>query len=424
MYGQLRISLNSNRKSGKEAPKFVDSKTRALLEYAAEIRFLFLALDTEDFNRDSGQDYRHHHPCDTEHLAFRSLFRLAEGLMFSPAVALQSPSSSPTVRSLFLWICVLLVFKLPASKILAQQTQDDDVVRVTTDLSVYPIRVRKRDKHIPASVTSDSFQLKDADGITTSLYFSAGAERVAIVFALDESGSLAEILSQQRDAALALFDRFGNSSRVAVMRFSSEPEVVVSFGNDGTAARGAFDFRARRNTPTAIFDAAAAAIRLFENDIRDPAERRIIILISDGLDTASRAKPEEIINAARQKNISFYTIQVPLFEPRDGRLAVRPATKGFKELAEKTGGKYFLTADRSKALVPATNQDLSSVFKSLEDDLKSQYIIGFYVGEKARDGVEHNVSIVLTDPSIEYSLPQFGFSRTHHFSIRLPPTKH
>jgi hypothetical protein len=129
------------------------------------------------------------------------------------------------------------------------------------------------------------------------------------------------------------------------------------------------------------------------------------------------------MNEARVRNVSFYTIQVPLFEPRNGHLAVREATKGFKDLAEKTGGKYFLTADASKALLSNTNQDLSSIFKSIEDDLKSQYIVGFYVVEKARDGREHKVSIVLTDPADEYSLAQFGFSRTHHFSIRLQPNK-
>jgi len=199
--------------------------------------------------------------------------------------------------------------------------------------------------------------------------------------------------------------------------------VVVPFGTDSAAARAGFDFGARRNTPTAIFDAAASAVRLFENTTRDPAERRIIILISDGLDTASRARASDVIKEARDRNISFYTIQVPLFEPRYGHLAVRPATKGFKDLAEKTGGKYFLTADASTALSPNANQDLSSVFKSIEDDLRSQYIVGFYVGEKARDGVAHNVSIVLKEASAEYSLAQFGFSRTHHFSIRLPTAK-
>jgi VWFA-related protein len=382
-----------------------------------------LAPDIEDFNRDSGQDYRHHHHRDIEHLAFRSLFRLTEGLMLLPAVALESSCSLPTVRTVAFALSVLLVSFFSGFEVLAQKTEDDDVIRVTTDLSVYPIRVRRRDNHTPVTVTPDSFQLKDTDGITTSFYFSGGAERVAIVFLLDESGSLSQILSQQRDAAVALFNRFGERSRVAVVRFASQPEVVVPFGTDSAAARAAFDFGARRNTPTAIFDAAASAVRLFENTTRDPAERRIIILISDGLDTVSRARASDIINEARERNISFYAIQVPLFEPRYGHLAVRPATKGFKDLAEKTGGKYFLTADVRTALSPNANQDLSSVFQSIEADLRSQYIVGFYVGEKARDGIEHKVSIVLKEPSAEYSLAQFGFSRTHHFSIRLPAAK-
>jgi Ca-activated chloride channel homolog len=382
-----------------------------------------LAPDTEEFNRDSGQDYRHHHHRDIEHLAFRSVFRLTEGLMLLPAVALQSSYSLPTVRTVAFALSVLLVSLFSGFEVLAQKTEDDDVIRVTTDLSVYPIRVRRRDNHTPVTVTRDSFQLKDTDGITTSFYFSAGAERVAIVFLLDESGSLSQILSQQRDAAVALFNRFGERSRVAVVRFASQPEVVVPFGTDSAAARAAFEFGARRNTPTAIFDAAASAVRLFENTTRDPAERRIIILLSDGLDTASRARASDIINEARNKNISFYTIQVPLFEPRYGHLAVRPATKGFRDLAERTGGRYFLTADARTALSPNANQDLSSVFKSIEDDLRSQYIVGFYVGEKARDGVEHKVSIALKEGSAEYSLAQFGFSRTHHFSIRLPAAK-
>jgi Ca-activated chloride channel family protein len=335
--------------------------------------------------------------------------------MFSPSVAsLYHPP--PTVLRLILCV-VLVVLPIP---ILAQQPQDDEVIRVSTDLSVFPIRVRTRNRHLPGTITANNFQLKDTDGVTTSFYFAAGSERVAIVFALDESGSLGQILSQQKEAALALFDRFGQNSRVGVLRFSRQPLIVFPLGNDSAGARTAFEFRARRNTPTAIFDAANSAVRMFENVTRDPAERRIVILISDGLDNASTAKVADIINDARTKNISFYTIQVPLFEPRDGHLVVREASKGFKDLAEKTGGKYFLTANASSALSSDKSQDLSSVFRDIEEDLKSQYVVGFYVSEKARDDRTHRVSIVLTDPSVEYSVAQYGFSRTHYFSIRLP----
>jgi len=91
---------------------------------------------------------------------------------------------------------------------------------------------------------------------------------------------------------------------------------------------------------------------MFERYVRDPAERRIVILISDGLDNSSLSTPSQVIADAQAKNVSFYMIQVPLFEPRDGRLAIRGPSKGFKDLAEKTGGMYFVTADAKSALAP------------------------------------------------------------------------
>jgi VWFA-related protein len=338
--------------------------------------------------------------------------------MLVSSVAL--PSNCLPSTALRLVLC-FLAFWFITEPVKAQEG-DDDVVRVSTDLSVFPIRVRSRKQNQSPALSPNDFQLKDNDGITSSLYFSAGAERVAIVFALDESGSLRDLISQQREAALALLGRFGQNSRVAVIRFSQQPKVEVPFSNDPAAAQVAFDFRARPNSRTAIFDAAASAVRLFESSIRDPAERRIVILISDGLDNSSLSNPAQIIAEAQNKNVSFYMIQVPLFEPRDGHLAVRGPSKGFKELAQKTGGLYFVTADAKSALSPVRDQDLSSVFRAIEEDLKSQYVVGFYVGEKGRDDRAHSVSITLTRPSVEYSVAQYGFSKTHNFSVKLPRT--
>jgi Ca-activated chloride channel family protein len=334
--------------------------------------------------------------------------------MFAPSSA--SPSNyslSHAVKLLPLFICVLFPVVIVA------QDQDDEVVRFSTDLSVYPVRIRTRNRSLVPKLTEDDFALTDPDGVTTSSYFAAGADRVALVFALDESGSLQQILSQQREAAIALFERFNKNSRVAVLRFSDRPSVIVPFGKEGDLAKPAFDFRARRDTRTAIFDAAAQAVKMFEGLHKDPAERRIVILISDGLDNSSATKSSSVIAAAQANNISFYTIQIPLFEPRDGRLVVRGPSAGFRNLADKTGGKYFLTADAKAALDPQRQNDLVPVFSAIEEDLKSQYVIGFYVGDKARDDRPHKISITLKRPNLEYSVAQYGFSKTHHFSVKL-----
>ena len=100
------------------------------------------------------------------------------------------------------------------------------------------------------------------------------------------------------------------------------------------------------------------------------AERRIVILISDGLDNSSRTSADSVIDAAIARRVSFYVIHLPLFEPRDGRLAVRRPSKGFRDLAEKTGGKYFLVGDAKSALQPQAN-DLTPIFQAIEEVLEA-----------------------------------------------------
>jgi Ca-activated chloride channel family protein len=262
--------------------------------------------------------------------------------------------------------------------------------------------------------------LKDKDQVTAGLYFAPGADRVAIVFALDQSGSLREIISQQRDAAVALFGRFSDRSSIAVLRFAESPSLVVPFGRDAAAARAAFSFPAGTNRRTAIFDAAANALQVFDDLPRARAERHIIVLISDGLDNASKTKASAVIDAALNKRVSFYVIHLPLFEPREGRLAVRSPSRGFRELARETGGKYFLVGDADAALKLDRNNDLTPVFQAIEEDLRSQYLLGFYISETARDGRRHRFSLRLVPSGVEYSVGRFGYSRTHDFFVNLP----
>jgi len=117
--------------------------------------------------------------------------------------------------------------------------------------------------------------------------------------------------------------------------------------------------------------------------------------------------------------VSFYVIHLPLYEPRDGRLAVRLPTKGFRELAEKTGGRYFLVGDAKSALTGAVNLDLTPIFQAIEEDLKSQYLLGFYLAEAAQDGRKHTFSVSLPS-GVEYQVSPRGFSRKQEFFVERP----
>lgn len=344
----------------------------------------------------------------------------------SLTVAVFGKAVHPGVTFACALVCIAMLF-VTAPFVQAQQPDsDDEVVRVNTNLVVFPIRVKDKRGSAATKLTEQDLSLKDPDQVTSSLYLYAGADRLTLVFALDQSGSLREVISQQRGAAVALFKRFGERSQVAVIHFAERPALVAPFGNDLAKAEAAFEFPVKRNQRTAIFDAAAAAIGAFDVLPRFRSERRIVVLISDGLDNASISKASAVIQSASAKHISFYIIHLPLFEPRDGRLAVRTPAKGFRDLAERTGGKYFLVGDAKTALMQQggdATPNLAPVFRAIEDDLRSQYLLGYYAGPGSRDGRDHQFTIGMP-PGVEYQMGNYGYAREHKFFIKVPkPTK-
>jgi Ca-activated chloride channel homolog len=279
----------------------------------------------------------------------------------------------------------------------AQAQEPEDIIRVRTDLIAVPFSVKDAHGHLVAGLRSEDFNLADNGHATRIAYFAAGDERVALAFLLDNSGSLREQISRQRDAALSLFQHFGSTSSVAVIRFAFKSQIVVPFTRDANQVRPAFDSSPQVGGATAIFDAAEVAVNAFARQI-DPRERRIVILISDGLDTASRRTASQVIDNANRSNVTFYIIQLPLFTPSNGRLTPRAATKGFRELAEKTGGKYFVAGNVKSALDPNAPVDLTGVFSAIEEDIRSQYVLGFYPAAEAQDNKHHKVAISLVGP--------------------------
>jgi Ca-activated chloride channel family protein len=311
-----------------------------------------------------------------------------------PARARYSIPHSLILGSFFAGLIVAFSARLS----LAQDPNEEDVVRVRTDLVTAPAIVTDASGRRQFGLKQEDFVVH-VDGQSVKLnHFSTGTDHVALAFLLDASGSARDYVAKQREAALALFSRFGPGSEIAVLRFNEKAEAAVPFTHDIAKARAGFVFPAFAGRHTAIFDSAADAIRLFEQQKNDPAERRIIVLTSDGLDTASRTSATQVIARARLDAISFYVIHFPLFAPLEGHLAMRPTAKGFRELAEKTGGRYFTAGDVKLALDPDAQYDLAAVFKAIEEDLASQYVLGFYPDEASRNGQFHRLDVELTKP--------------------------
>lgn len=317
----------------------------------------------------------------------------------NPAVTRRPRAAGRRRRTLFAAAFFLqLLFSAsvcPAQEPAPTPSEDEEVVSVRTDLVVVPLFVTDNRGRRVNGLTQSDFQVRDNGRPVETSYFAAGAETVALLFLLDASGSTRETITQQRETALALFSHFGARSHVAVMQFRERADLAQDFTRDLRAARKAFQIASLPDRRTAIFDAARDAVRAFATKARGATERRIVVLVSDGLDTASTTAHASVVAEANAAGVSFYVVHLPLYTPRDGRLAARKPSKGFRELAEKTGGQFFVVGDARSSLDPRAEHDLGPIFRAIAEDLQSQYVLGYHAG--AEPG-PHRVEVRLDTP--------------------------
>ena len=145
-------------------------------------------------------------------------------------------------RSLLSLLASLLISILSFS-IRAQEPED--VVRVRTDLVAVPLVVTDARGRRVSGLNAEDFALLDDARPASIDYFASGTDRVALLFAFDASGSAREIVTQQHEAAMALFSRFGRGSRVAVLHFGETVRLSAGFTSDASTRS---IFRHKRRT--------------------------------------------------------------------------------------------------------------------------------------------------------------------------------
>jgi Ca-activated chloride channel family protein len=220
------------------------------------------------------------------------------------------------------------------------------------------------------------------------------ARPLAVMFLLDASGSAAQTIRQQRAATQTFLGQLSDRQAVAVTRFSQTPELLIDFTTDKQKITQAFSDHDAVGGDTAIFDALDFAVdRLGALAGEDATRRKVVILISDGLDNASRKDYKDVAAKAEAAGVSFYIVHLPLFSPGpSGHLEPRPTTPGFTAVADLTGGQLFVAGDVQSALSVSQTTDLTPIFRKIINELRSQYYIGYYP-PNPKDGKYHRLSV-------------------------------
>jgi VWFA-related protein len=183
---------------------------------------------------------------------------------------------------------------------------------------------------------------------------------------MDVSGSMASKLPRAREAANMLVAGLQpGSDEVAFYSFDTSLSEVhpftTKFGGTNEAWNAAKAFGA-----TSLWDAIAETAQKISHRQR----RRALVVITDGVDSASRMKPAEVSAIASSLDVPVYVLVIAFLADEDGREA--PARGPMADLAAWTGGDSLTVYDTPSAL-QATNRFLA--------ELHHQYIIAFEPGK-------------------------------------------
>lgn len=208
-----------------------------------------------------------------------------------------------------------------------------------------------------ADVPAGAFSA-DADGEGVPvLSVASGVDRdvpADVVLTFDSSGSMqGDAIGQAREAGKALVSELGPNDRVSVIKFGDTVQVVQSFTNDRAALTSAIDgIQAGGNT--ALYDSVVAAVQTAQGG----AQRRAVVLLSDGLDFGGVSKTDRggSLAAAQTAGGPFFVIG----------LGGSIDQAYLQELADVSRGQLFLAPS------PAALQGL---YETIGAALRSQYIL-------------------------------------------------
>jgi len=294
----------------------------------------------------------------------------------------------------------LFAFALSVCAIVAAQ--------VRVDVRLVNVIVTVTDSHgryIP-NLTENDFIVEE-DGKTQHIsHFSQDRNvPVSVGILLDTSGSMDRKIRTAVDAVDRFVQRIHQDDEFFLMTFSGRPVLRQDFTND----REKLSDSLRRIIPTGgttLYDAMAEGVR----KIADSSHaKRAILLITDGQDTASVSRLEDVLERIRISDLVIYPIGIsPLTYakgsdrnawgwPLPGLIRGKTGTQNKRDqvdmtvlraFAENSGGRAFLLGE---TLIRRGGQ-IEKILSLIAEELRSQYTLGYYP-PRADDGLYHSIRI-------------------------------
>jgi VWFA-related protein len=262
-----------------------------------------------------------------------------------------------------------------------------------------------RGRYVP-NLTQEDFTLEEDGRKQEISHFSQDKNvPVSVGILLDTSASMDRKIRTAVEAVDRFIRRIHPDDDIFLMTFSREPILRQDFTDD----RDKLSQSLRRIFPTggtALYDAVAESVTKIRSSHHD---KRALLVITDGQDTASAVKLDEVLQSIRRSDVLVYPIGIspltyakgpdrdPWGWPLSGLLAGKRGVRSRRDevdmdvlhaFAGHSGGRAFLLAE---SFIGRGTQ-IEKILDSIAEELRSQYTLGYYA-PSPDDGRYHSIRI-------------------------------
>lgn len=294
-------------------------------------------------------------------------------VMSGPAAGQQAAAPSTTDNT-------KAASQTPAST--SSQANTITTIKVPVNLVNILFTVTDKKDHMVLNLTKDDFHVFEDKVPQTVTNFSRESDlplRIGIL--IDTSNSIRERLHFEQEAAADFLSETvrPHKDQAFVVAFDVEPQLLQDYTDDVNQLSEAIR-SLQAGGGTGLYDAIyfSCKQKLLIFPPPEPYLRRVMIVISDGLDNQSQHTREEALSMAQRAEVVIFAIST-------NRSGV--STRGdrvLRRFAEETGGRAFF---------PFEARDLASNFQEISRELRSQYSLAYVSTNKNHDGTFRSITL-------------------------------
>jgi Ca-activated chloride channel family protein len=277
-------------------------------------------------------------------------------------------------------IAVLLAAVLGVVTLTAGQPTFKSSVRT---VPIYATVVDANGRLVPDLAQEDFVVLDNAKPVELALFSNESQPFTAVVM-MDTSASMTAHLKFLNEAAEQFLLRLLPVDRAQVGAFNDKIQFSGTFTNDRDDLIAALEDLQFGN-PTRLNDAVAASLDVLKGE----EGRRVILVFTDGEDTASRSGFGTVLGRARDEEVMVYAVGLQAEFFNGMRVVRSKPDRNLRKIADETGGGYF-ELDRTA--------DLAPTFTRVSQELRSQYLLGF--APENLDGKVHKLEVRTKKPGL------------------------